>query len=83
MSTEKSWRTTPTLKLVLVEVGRDPSMTAATWEITPDIDKFVGDYNKAITYARERAKRDRADWDAENDRIFKKGLRRDWSSRSS
>lgn len=75
MSTEKSWRPIPTLRLVLVEVGRDPWLTAATWEITPDIDAFTGDLNKAVQYARDRAKRDRADWDAENDRIFRKGLR--------
>ncbi len=64
-------RSIPTLKLVLIEVGRDPSMTAATWEVISDIDIFDGDYNKAVAYARERAKRDRANRDAENDRIIR------------
>jgi len=63
-------RPTPALKLVLIEEGRDPQMTAATWVITPNVDNFVGDYNKIVAYFRNRAKKNRASWDAENNRIF-------------
>ena len=74
MSAKKPERSTPTLRLVLVEEGRsETSILGANWEITPDIDTFVGDYNKIIVHIRDRAKKDRERWDAENDRILRRG----------
>ncbi len=74
MSTKKPDRSTPTLRLVLVEVSHGETwMSSPNWEITPDIDTFVGDYNKIIVHIRDRAKKDRERWDAENDRILRRG----------
>lgn len=75
MSNKKHERPKTTLRLVLVEEGRgETSILGTFWEITPDIDAFVGDYNKIVVHIRDRAKKDRAAWDAENDRIIRDGF---------
>ena len=62
------------LRLVLIEEGRGETwMSSPNWEITPDIDTFVGDYNKLVIHIRDRARKDRENWDAENDRIIRDG----------
>lgn len=74
MNDKKLERPKTTLRLVLVEEGRgETSILGTFWEITPDIDTFVGDYNKIVVHIRDRAKKDRTTWDAENDRIIRDG----------